>query len=692
MGFFFGPDVTGSYETGSRKEWLITNGLGGFAMGTAIGANTRRYHGLLIAALRPPGDRRLLVSKIDVEAEYRGHTFQLGTNRYMGGIHPRGFEYQTAFSLDPFPTFTYAFAGCLLEIEIFMPFRKNAVVWTARVLEAARPVRLRLFPLVNARDYHGDIRANDWPLFQEPADRAVRVQAYHGAPVLWLAATRGRYDEGGAWYFEMEYDAEKRRGLPSVEDHFRPGVFVVELDRGSEVSIWAEAAACEDESAARGAGRFSAEIGVETVERARQVVLARHEDLLRRAEPFLPVRERPEVRALVLAADNFIVAAGGQTSIIAGYPWFSDWGRDAMIALPGLTLATGRTEEGRQVLLRFAEHRRDGLLPNLFTDDGAVAYNTIDASLWFLWAAYEYWRRTNDAEFACRTILPAGADIIEAYRRGTRFGIHMDDDGLVAGGERGLQLTWMDAKVGDWVVTPREGKPVEVNALWYNGLKAMAEMGRAVAAGHSGAGGKDHWQALAERWEDLATKAGESFRRVFWYEEGGYLHDVISPDGKPSPQIRPNQILAVSLPFALLGEDEAKKVIHTVLEWLYVPYGLRSLSPNDKAYSGRYLGDQTARDAAYHQGTAWGWLLGPLISAIRRTFGWDEAANRMVSALLRPAWAHLLEAGVGQVSEIFEGDPPYTPRGTPAQAWSVGELLRVMAEEQQGLAQPLPKP
>ena len=671
VGFYFGPEVTGSYETGSRREWLITNGLGGFAMGTAIGANVRRYHGLLIAALHPPVDRRLLLSKIDVEAEYRGHTFLLGTNRYTGGIHPRGFEYLTCFSLDPFPRFTYAFGGCLFEVEVFMPYGRNAVAWTARVLEAADAVKLRLIPLVNARDYHGDIRANDWPFAQEAEERATGLRAYPGAPVLRLAATAGVYRPEGAWYFGMEYDAEKRRGLPSTEDHYRPGTFEVVLGPGEHVSIWAEAGVEAGTTAA-------ADEPVKLVHAERRALLARHDDLLKRAERFLPVRELPEARALVLAADSFIVGAGGRTSIIAGYPWFSDWGRDAMIALPGLTLVTGRPEDGREVLRRFAENRRDGLLPNLFTDDGGAAYNTIDASLWFLQAAYEYWRYTKDADFARKTLLPAGADIIEAYARGTLFGIHVDEDGLVAGGERGLQLTWMDAKVGNWVVTPREGKPVEVNALWYNGLMAMAEMARAVAPGRT------------SRWDELAAAAKESFQELFWYEKGGYLHDLIDPRGKPSAQLRPNQILAVSLPFPLLDGAKAQKVVRAVLEWLYVPYGLRSLAPNDPAYTGRYLGDQTARDAAYHQGTAWGWLLGPLVSAYRRAFGWGEEAGRVVEGLLRPAWAGLFEAGVGQVSEIFEGDLPFTPRGTPAQAWSVSELLRVMAED--GLRGAPPKP
>jgi predicted glycogen debranching enzyme len=382
------------------------------------------------------------------------------------------------------------------------------------------------------------------------------------------------------------------------------------------------------------------------------------------------------VRALVAAADQFVVARGTRQTVLAGYHWFGDWGRDTMIALAGLTLVTGRFETARGILSEFARHTSRGMLPNRFPDDGGHApdYNTVDATLWFFEAARAYLQYSDDAEFVRAELYDVLVDIIAWHVRGTRFQIHVDMDGLLSSGEEGAQLTWMDAKVGDWVVTPRHGKPVEIQALWYNALRVMENFAREFED-----------KAGEKLYGEMAAQAAESFNRSFWNEERGCLYDVIEADlinsGRRDASIRPNQILAVSLHYSMLSEERARRVVETVERELLTPYGLRSLSPHDPGYRGRYEGDPLSRDGAYHQGTVWAWLIGPYVSAYLKIFGETTQGRERAARLLEGFRQHLGEAGLGQISEIFDGDPPHTPRGCIAQAWSVAELLRVSIEE-----------
>lgn len=699
---YFSGEILNNPAEGSAREWLLTNGLGGFAAGTATGANTRRYHGLLVAALHPPVSRVLLLAKLEEEIDYRGETYRLATNFYHpGAVYPEGYRRLVSFGLDPFPNFTFFCGGALFSREIFMEYGQNRTIIVYRVLHAEEPVKLRAYPLVNCRDYHGAVRENDWPFHQELRGQSgrgpglVAVQAYAGSPVLVLAVAGGTYQPTGVWYRNMEYPVEMERGLECIEDHYNPGYFEVTLGEGE---VWAVSAALAGEqggSLPAGkplSGGFTSggeSFDVETALEIRSREIARRERLLQTAGAWLHggvemAKTAPALefaRQLVLAADAFIVRreSTGARSIIAGYPWFTDWGRDTMISLPGLTLVTGRFDEAREILRTFAGHRRDGLVPNRFTDlTGEAEYNTVDASLWFVQAVYQYARYTGDRRFVESEMLPVVREIIEAYRKGTRFNIHMEEDGLVAAGERGLQLTWMDAKAGDWVVTPREGKAVEINALWYNALRVAAWLCRLAAEDLVTEGWVKEW---AQDCEKLAEHARESFQREFWAPDRGYLIDVVAPGGEKDYALRPNQIFAVSLPFSPLDPDQMKQVVEVVFRRLYTPFGLRSLAREEPAYIGRYTGNQVSRDAAYHQGTVWSWLIGPFITAFVRVYEARSAAL----AMLRPFEAHLREAGLGTVSEVFEGDEPHLPKGCFAQAWGVAELLRCYVEDVLGV-------
>lgn len=667
----FGPEVLHDLSRATHLEWLVTNGLGGFASSTIVGVNTRRYHGLLVAALDPPGDRVLLVSKVEVELVTEAGVFPLGTNKYLRVVHPEGYRYLFFFTDEPWPTYLWKVGGVSLRQELIMPWGENTTLLLFRLLPGSKPATLRLIPLVNCRNYHEITRENTWPFRQETWEKGTLVEAYSGAPRLRLSTSRGHYFLRGVWYREMEYEREKERGLSSVEDHFSPGYFEVDLEAGEEAVL---RLALEE-------GRTTREPGLIVPAMVRPVMAAEHQrrrELLERAAPLLARvgEERPwlaePVRRLVLAADAFLVQRRrtGRRTILAGYPWFTDWGRDAMISLPGLTLATGRPEVAREVLTTFAEHCWQGLIPNRFTDVRDEAeYNTIDASLWFVLASYRYLMATRDLIFVQETLWPVIRQIMTAYRSGTKWGIKATRWGLVTGGSRGVQLTWMDAKIGEWVVTPRHGMAVEVNALWYNALKIAALLGRRLGDPEAGT------------WETMAAQVQRSFREFFWNSATRSLFDVVTEEGGRDASVRPNQILAVSLPFSLLEPREEAGVVQMVARDLLTPYGLRSLSPRDPSYRGVYGGDQWARDAAYHQGTVWAWLMGPFLSAALKVYGTTPAQRELAWDLLVPLLGHVFQAGLGFISEIFDGNYPHLARGCIAQAWSVGEVLRVLWED-----------
>jgi predicted glycogen debranching enzyme len=651
----FGREVAGRLEVAQGREWLCANGLGGFASGTVAGLATRRYHGLLVAALSPPVGRTLVVSGLDERVDYGGQTYALAANRWADGtVAPEGFRLIERFHLDgTTPVWHYACADALIEKRVWMEPGANTTYVRYRLVRGSGPARLALGALVNYRDYHATTRGPGWQMRVERVAHGLRVTAFDGARPIQILAAGAQVEPGHDWYQGFRLSAEEARGLDALDDSLRVGTFDATLEPGQSLTC---VLSVEPEPAPDG-------------EQAWQRRRAHEAEALlawRKAQPAAG-EAPPWIDQLVLAADQFVVSRPladdpGGLSVIAGYHWFGDWGRDTMIALPGLTLATGRPETARRILATFARFVDRGMLPNVFPDAGqAPEYNTVDAALWYVEAVRAYHAATGD-DGALRELFPALEQIIHGYAAGTRYGIRVDADGLVTGGEPGVQLTWMDAKVGDWVVTPRIGKPVEINALWYNALIAMA--GLAGRLGRPTAG----WQAMAER-------AAAGFAR-FWNEQADYCHDVIDgPDGHEA-SLRPNQIFAVSLPASPLSPERQRRVVDACARHLLVSYGLRSLAPGESKYRPRYGGGPRERDGAYHQGTAWGWLLGPFALAHHRVHGDREAAR----AFLEPMAQHLTDYGLGSIAEVFDAEPPFRPDGCIAQAWSVAETLRAWCE------------
>jgi predicted glycogen debranching enzyme len=654
----FQQETCGSLDAALNREWLETNGLGGFASSTIIGLNTRRYHGLLVAATKPPVGRMVLLSKFEETLFIEGRAFDLSANCYPGAVHPQGFRYLQQFRLDPFPVFTYEVEGIVIEKTVFMIYGENSTVVQYELKqnnpEQAKDLWLELKPLIAFRDYHSTTHENGAinPEVDERPGLAA-LKPYHDSPILYLAHNATELRRTGDWYRNFEYDVERERGLDFSEDLFNPMVLRFDLGLCSQASV---ITSTEPREARTALQYWQAEI-------ARR----------RKVESAAPIDDA-FVKSLTAASDQYIVARGDQKTVIAGYPWFSDWGRDTMIALPGLTLPTGKYEVARSILRTFAKNVDQGMLPNRFPDAGETPeYNTVDATLWFFEAARVYLAHTGDLDFLRDELYPVFADIISWHVRGTRYGIKMDASGLLSSGEAGVQLTWMDAKVGDWVVTPRRGKPVEIQALWYNALCIMEDLARQFGD-----------EISQKRYSGMATIASWSFNRLFWNENAGCLFDVTN-GAPPDPSIRPNQIFAVSLTHSMLSADRAKAVVENVREHLLTPYGLRSLAPSDPQYRGRYTGGPAERDGEYHQGTVWPWLLGPFITAYVKVNGGKDAARRQAAEWLAPLRDHLADGGLGHISEIFDGDAPQRSCGCTAQAWSVAELLRALVEDVHGL-------
>ncbi len=653
----FGREVSGRLGVAAGREWLVTNGIGGYASGTVAGLLTRRYHGLLIAALKPPLGRTLLAAKLDETATYDGRSYPLHTNRWASGaVEPAGFRHLERFHLEgTTPVWTFACADALLEKRVWMQDGANTTYIRYDLHRGTAPLTLEAKALVNYRDHHGTTRAGDWQMRVDSAPHGLRVVAFDGATPFYVLSDQAEATPHHDWYRDFFLSAEDYRGLDAREDHLHAGTFQATLQPGESITL---VATTEPSPNLDGASAYAERQAYEQ----RLLVGAG----LAPAPGGAGARPAPtDIEHLVLAADQFIVRrplpddANGQT-VIAGYPWFGDWGRDTMISLPGLTLATGRHDVARSILSTFARFVDQGMLPNRFPELGEKPeYNTVDATLWYFGAIRAYHEATRDDQLL-QELFPVLQDIIDWHQRGTRYNIHVDpEDGLVYAGEAGVQLTWMDAKVGDWVVTPRIGKPVEINVLWYNSLCIMADFARQLGR-------------PAGAYEAAAEQAKAGFAR-FWNEEAGYCYDVLDgPDGHDA-SLRPNQLLAVSLPHSPLGQRQQRAVVDVCARRLLTSHGLRSLAREEPAYIGRYGGDQYERDGAYHQGTVWGWLIGPFVSAHLRVYRDPELAR----SFLQPLIHHLVDHGVGSISEIFDGDPPFTPRGCIAQAWSVAEMLRV---------------
>ena len=654
----FGREVCGELEAGEAREWLVTNGLGGFASGTVAGTATRRYHGLLIAALRPPTGRTLLVFGLDESVTYLGARYSLATNRWRSGfVSPSGYlQIENFFLEGTKPVWQYALADGLLEKRVWMKQGENTTYVQYTLVRASGPVDLDAKVLVGYRDFHGTMRADSFQMRNEPVEKGLRLTAFDGATPFYLKSAGASVEVRQEWYRDFLLPRERERGLDDHEDRLYAAEFHARLGLGESVTL-----VFTTESGASLDGEETRSEQSNHELKLFQAWQAKHAETCR-----TPAEDEPGwLWQLVLAADQFVVKRplpkdGEGQSVIAGYPWFSDWGRDTMIALPGLTLAQGRPEVARRILHSFAQYVEAGMLPNHFPDGGgAPEYNTVDAVLWYFEAVRQYYQSTHDLGLLSE-LYPVMAGIVDAHVRGTRYNIKVDPgDALLYAGGPDVQLTWMDVKIGDWVVTPRTGKAVEINALWINALHSMMGFSRALVK-------------PGEGYAKLAEKAARNFLR-FWNPERDCCYDVIDAPGVGNDgSLRPNQILAVSLPFSPLGERQQRSVVDAVAQNLLTSHGLRSLAASEPGYKGKYAGGTRERDSAYHQGTVWGWLLGPFALAHFRVYGDREAAQ----SFLEPLGLSIHAGGLGTIGEIFGGDAPFPAAGCIAQAWSVAELFR----------------
>lgn len=629
-------------------EWLEADGLGGFASGTVSGIRTRRYHALLLAATRPPSGRVILVNGFDAWVETESGTFCLSSQLYNPDVmHPDGAQRIEQFKVDPWPQWIYALEdGTKIQFELFACNGASVTVLAWHLLTPKAKAVLSFRPFLSGRDYHSMHHENGAFQF-EPQIQGKRLvwHPYSGLPAI-VVLSNGEYHHQPDWYRNFLYEQERARGLDFTEDLAAPGTITWDLAGAEPFCILA----AEEFENGLLASHTPAEKVAENL---------RGTELRRRQKFSSPVDR---------SANAYLVKRGSGKTIVAGYPWFTDWGRDTFIALRGLCLATERFGDTRDILLEWAGAVSEGMLPNRFPDQGdQPEYNSVDASLWYIIAVHDFLQAVDTGagkvtESQRKALHQAVEAILTGYSQGTRYGIHMDQDGLLAAGVPGVQLTWMDSKIGDWVVTPRIGKPVEVQALWLNALWIASQ--------------------FSERWKERFARGRESFGARFWNEQSGSLYDVIDVDHQPGnvdASFRPNQILAIGgLPISLITGERAKRVVEAVTQRLWTPIGLRSLAPGEPGYSPRYEGGARERDSVYHQGTVWPWLIGPFVEAWVRAHGESDDAKREArSRFLTPIMEHLNNAGLGHISEIADGDPPHTPRGCPFQAWSLGELLRL---------------
>ncbi|MGK7920277.1 MAG: amylo-alpha-1,6-glucosidase [Trichodesmium sp.] len=670
------------------REWLVTNGIGGYASGTITNLLTRRYHGLLIAALKPPLERTLLLTKLDETVGYKDQYYPLYCNRWAdGAINPQGYKQIESFHLEgTIPVWKFTFADVVLEKRIWMEQGENTTYIHYTLVSGSEPVSLGIKALINHRDHHYHTYANDWQVTTENTKQGVCIKAYPKATPLYLL-THSHGDNkvlvstpANEWYYGFNLAVEQYRGQQAHEDHLQPVTFHTQLEVGKSLTL---VASTKQNPTTNGDQALISHRAYEqqiiqkfaTAQTSSSEVknpVVKFWQSVSKTKP-QATKTTPEwINQLVLAANQFIVDRksakhpDGKT-IIAGYHWFEDWGRDTMISLPGLTICTGQLNVARSILQTFAKYVNQGMLPNRFPDSGTTPdYNTVDATLWYFEAIRAYYEATEDNQLLAE-LFPVLAEIIDSYRRGTRYSIQLDtDDGLIYAGEAGTQITWMDAKVGDWVVTPRMGKPIEISALWYHALQIMDKFAQKL--------GKSNLD-----YERLARLIKEKGFARFWNQEGGYCYDVLDTPNGNDASLRPNQIFALSLPptgkysyAPLLTSEQEKQVMDISTYKLLTPYGLRSLASDDPEYKGVYGGDIYQRDGAYHQGTVWGWLIGAYVTAHLRIYNNPAKAEE----LLKPMAEHLMVHGIGSISEIFDGNEPMTPRGCIAQAWSVAEVLR----------------
>ncbi|MEM1368871.1 MAG: amylo-alpha-1,6-glucosidase [Cyanobacteria bacterium P01_H01_bin.15] len=648
----WGRSSCGDFAIAESHEWLITNGIGGYGCGTVAGVLTRQYHGYLVAALKPPVGRTLLLAKLEETVIYQQQFFALGSNRWRDkSIAPTGYQYLESFEqIGTTPMWRYRLGDALLRKQIWMEQGQNTTYITYTHEQGVASLTLSLQALVNYRDHHGGSTEGSWRVV--PDRQGLKIQANADSVPYFLVSDRVVFKPMRVWYRNYFLAMEEYRGTGNSCDHLHAATGDVLLQPGATVTV-----VVSTEPAPNTDGKLALRERLQT-----------EAQLVKRWQAVFDLKSPPDwTKQLVLAAEQFLVRRSGLEngrSVIAGYPWFGDWGRDTMISLPGLTAMTGRPKLARPILETFGRYVDQGMIPNLFPEQGEPpCYNTVDASLWYFQAVYEYFVATGDRELVL-ALFPVLDDIIDWYCRGTRYDIHLDDDGLIYAGEPGTQLTWMDVKVDDWVVTPRHGKAVEINVLWFNALAIMLYFAELL-------------DKPSPRYRELAARCHDGFQR-FWQPELGYCCDVLDSPNGTDVALRPNQIFAIYLPEVgldfppLLSSAQQQQMFENICQHLFTSFGLRSLSPKHSDYQGHYGGDRYARDGAYHQGTVWGWLLGPYALAHYQVYQDATAAL----AILKPHGDHLAAAGLGSISEIFDGAPPHLPRGCFAQAWSVAETLR----------------
>jgi predicted glycogen debranching enzyme len=657
-----------------QKEWLVTNGLGGYASSTVLGVNTRKYHGLLVAALRPPSDRTVCLAKLDEDLIVEDSVFRLGANEFQNRFFPNGYVFLKDFQIAPFPKYVYVAGNVTIEKTLFMPRGKNAVAATYKFTNGnAFDIKARIFPLLTCRRFHSvvDNKTNPLNLQQVHLGKNLEVTCESPKATTILSATEGEFIEKPNSVNQLLYREETNRGESNLDDLYQPGYFEVSVAPQALTEFAIVAAADENRQECRviresiGASTADCKEQLDSELKRKADYLKGFHDLQRRVPP------SDWLNWGLLAADSFAVRGRGNTqSVIAGYHWFEAWGRDTFISLPGLLLTTGRFDDAEQVLLSFARYVKRGLIPNFMPERSGQEppYNTVDATLWYVNSVLQYLKYTGDFRFVEENLWGTLKAIVENHEKGTLFEIRLDSDGLLAHGPR---LTWMDAAIEGEAVTPRAGKAVEIQALWYNALRTVQLL--AARFGH---------RSLSGRCSDTATRARESFDRKFWNREEKCLFDAVDAPGLDE-SMRPNQIIAAALDFSILYQDKAEAVVDMVQSDLLTPFGLRTLSRNDPKYHGVYAGNGSSRNQAYHNGTVWPWLLGPFTTAFLKAKG-SEADNRdfALRNFILPLFTTQLSMGaLGTVSEIFDGDSPHKPGGCISQAWSVGEPLRAYVED-----------
>ena len=669
-----GSQAFSDFDECLRKEWLVANGLGGYASSTVFGINSRKYHGLLVAAFRPPGLRRICLSKLDEEVGVGNDSFPLGTNEFSGAVYPQGYRFLREFSVSIFPRWVYGVQNVRVEKTVFMPREKNVAIALYKIANKNdMGVKVRVFPMVNWRHFHDvtDRWRNTFQFAQEQQEREVELNFDNPQSVMAIRATNGRFYADGKWIEKFYFREEAARGESCYDDCYEPGRFDVDVKAQTDEDFAVVAAVGKSaEETSRvleemPATAYDAEVLLE------KEVKIRQERMSKFLEGHDSITPENWLMSAVLATDSFVVGGveASERSVIAGYHWFEVWGRDTFVSLPGLMLVTGRFGDARRVFVTFGAYCKNGLVPNVLADaQGQAGYNSVDASLWFANSVLQYLKYTGDFCFVRDRLWGSLKSIIDGFSAGTLFDIHVDVDGLL--GHRG-HLTWMDAVVDGRAVTPRVGKAVEVQALWYNALKTCELLARNLKE-----------DKYADGCRKMAETARKSFIEKFWNVERNCLFDVVGwldRDGS----LRPNQIVAAGLDFVMLDAEKCESVVDFVQHELLTPCGLRTLSRNDGRYCGSYEGDRRSRDKAYHNGSVWPWLLGPFVTAYLKVKGKSDFRREFaLKNFLFPLFSEqFFKAGLGSISEVFDGEPPHMPRGCIAQAWSVAEPLRAYVED-----------